>query len=112
MTCGEALPPVMPADASAHQDRLAGRHDGSPSDVIFAIAQVFALEEHLKALGKRARNRSAQNEGAAQRQQVLIVIEFVTLYASLNRHHDTPRRQPRSLEGEDVSWNQWNLIAN
>src|ERR1039458_1352146 len=72
-----SLFPALPAQPNASQDRLAQSRHRSAANIVLIVGQVLALEEHVETLRQRTRHGCAQHEVGAQRQQVLVVIEFV-----------------------------------
>src|ERR1035438_7821376 len=93
-----SLLPALPAQPNASQNRLAQSRYRGASDLVLIVGQVLALEKHVESLRQRMRNSCAQHEVGAQRQQVLVVIEFVAGGAALYGDEDFLRRGPRSLD--------------
>src|ERR1017187_3908854 len=78
-----ALPPALPAQPDARQNRLAQSRYRGAANIVLSVGQVLALEEHVESLRQWTRHGCAQHEVSAQRQQVLVVIEFVAGGAAL-----------------------------
>src|ERR1019366_8915694 len=107
-----SLLPALPAQPNASQDRLPQSRYWRASDLVLIVGQVLALEEHVESLRPPARHSCAEHEVGAQRQQVLIVIEFVAGGAALYCDEDLLRSGPRPLEDELVFRHQRNLVPN
>src|SRR5664280_863507 len=108
----DELLPALPAHTHASQDRLAQSRNRCASDLVLIVGQVFALEEYGEALGQRMRDRCAEYEVAAQRQQVLIVIEFIAGGAALYGDEEVLGRRPCALEGKFILRHQGNHVAH
>src|SRR5215831_10014622 len=106
------LPAAVPAHAHSSENRLSYGDHRSSTDVVFRIRQVLSLEEDIKPLGQRPGYGAAQDKTGPQRQQILIVIEFVALGTALNGDKDLLRRRPSSLESEYIARYKGDHVAD
>src|SRR5664280_3394097 len=103
---------ALPTHTHASQNRLPQSRHRCASNLVLIVGQVFALEEYGEALGQRMRDRCAEYEVAAQRQQVLIVIEFIAGGAALYGDEEVLGRRPCALEGKFILRHQGNHVAH
>src|ERR1039458_9565649 len=78
-----SLFPALPPHPDARQNRLAQSRYRGAANIVLIVGQVLALEEHVESLRQRTRHSCAQHEVGAQRQQVLVIIEFIAGGAAL-----------------------------
>src|SRR5664280_1251056 len=93
---------ALPTHTHASQNRLPQSRHRCASNLVLIVGQVFALEEYGEALWQRMGDRCAESEVAAQRQQVLVVIEFIAGSAPLYGDEEVLWRRPCALEGKFV----------
>src|SRR5664280_2640526 len=106
------LLPALPTHTHARQNRLPQSRHRCAANLVLIVGQVLALEEHVEALGQRVGDSSAEYEIRTQRQQVLIVIEFIAGGAALYGDEEVLGRRPCALEGEFVLRHEGNDVAH
>ena len=95
----------LEAQTEARGDRQAELRDGRCGGGVFHVEEVFGGREELDACADRAPGHRVENEEAAERKHVLVVVKLFSDHAPVHGNIDARGVQVASLKGEDVMRN-------